>query len=52
MARKQREFTIRTWVIDSKTGDWMQIDIKDIPEEKKDELRDRFALGAGYERVK
>ncbi|MDY5102634.1 MAG: hypothetical protein SPE81_06010 [Agathobacter sp.] len=52
MPRYPKKATYRTFVIDSKTGEWKQIDIKDIPKEKKDELCDKFALGAGYERVK
>lgn len=44
-------FTCRTFVIDSKTGEWKQIEIEDIPEEKKQEMRDRFARALGYERV-
>lgn len=52
MARYPKEATYRTFVIDSKSGEWKQIDIKDIPKEKKDELCDKFALGAGYERMK
>lgn len=51
MARKQKEMTIRTWVIDSKTGEWKQIDPKDIPQEKIEELCDKFAAGAGYVRA-
>lgn len=47
-----KKATYRTFVIDSKTGKWKQIEIKDIPREKIDELCDKFALGAGYERVK
>lgn len=51
MARKQKEITIRTWVIDSETGKWKQIDVKDIPREKIEELCDKFAAGAGYVRA-
>ncbi|MDD6207255.1 MAG: hypothetical protein PUB10_01895 [Clostridiales bacterium] len=40
----------RTFVIDSNTGKWKQIEIKDIPKEKIEELCDNFALGAGYKR--
>lgn len=51
MARYPKEATYRTFVIDSKTGKWKQIDPKDIPQEKIDELCDKFALGAGYKRA-
>lgn len=40
-------FTCRTFVIDSETGEWKQIEIEDIPEEKKQEMRDRFAPSTG-----
>lgn len=39
--------TYRTFVIDAQTGKWKQIEIKDIPIEKRRELWDRFALGGG-----
>ncbi len=52
MARYPKEVIYRTFVIDSKTGKWKQIEIKDIPHEKIVELCDNFALGAGYEREK
>lgn len=52
MARNLKEATYRTWVIDAKTGEWKQIEPKDIPQNKIDELCDRFALGAGYMRAK
>ena len=51
MARYPKKATYRTFVIDSKTGEWKQIDPKDIPQNKIDELCDKFALGAGYKRV-
>lgn len=44
-------FTVHTWVTDAKTGEWKQIEIEDIPEEKRIELADKFAAGMGYERV-
>ena len=49
MARYPKKATYRTFVIDSKTGEWKQIDPKDIPQNKIDELCDKFALGAGYQ---
>lgn len=52
MAKYPKKATYRTFVIDAKTGEWKQIEIKDIPKEKIYELCDKFALGAGYERVK
>lgn len=52
MARYPNKATYRTWVRDSKTGEWKQIDPKDIPQEKINELCDNFALGAGYARAK
>lgn len=52
MARYPNKATYRTWVRDSKTGEWKQIDLKDIPQEKINELCDNFALGAGYARAK
>lgn len=52
MAKYPIEATYRTFVIDSKSGEWKQIEIKDIPRDKIEELCDNFALGAGYERVK
>lgn len=52
MARYPNKATYRTWVRDSQTGEWKQIDPKDIPQEKINELCDNFALGAGYARVK
>lgn len=52
MARYPNKATYRTWVRDSKTGEWKQIDPKDIPQEKINELCDNFALGAGYARTK
>lgn len=42
----------RTFVRDAKTGEWKQIEIKDIPLEKKIEFWDKFALGAGLQRMK
>lgn len=52
MPRYPKKATYRTFVRDAKTGEWKQIDIKDIPLEKKIELWDNFALGAGLQRVK
>lgn len=52
LAKYPKKATYRTFVIDAKTGEWKQIEIKDIPKEKIYELCDKFALGAGYERVK
>lgn len=52
MARYPNKATYRTWVRDSKTGEWKQIDPKEIPQDKINELCDNFALGAGYARVK
>lgn len=52
MARYPKKATYRTFVIDSKTGKWKQIEIKEIPREKIVELCDNFAFGAGYERAK
>lgn len=52
MARYPNKATYRTWVRDSKTGEWKQIDPKDIPQDKINELCDNFALGAGYTRAK
>ena len=52
MARYPNKATYRTGVRDSKTGEWKQIDPKDIPQEKINELCDNFALGAGYARAK
>ena len=51
MARYPKKATYRTWVIDSKTGEWNRIDPKDIPQNKIDELCDKFAFGAGYKRT-
>ena len=51
MARYPKKATYRTWVIDSKTGEWKRIDPKDIPQNKIDELCDKFAFGAGYKRT-
>ena len=52
MPRYPKKATYRTFVIDAKTGKWKQIEIKDIPREKKIEFWDNFALGAGLQRVK
>lgn len=52
MARYPKKATYRTFVIDSATGEWKQVDIKDIPKDKIEELCDKFAFGAGYERAK
>lgn len=52
MAKYPNKATYRTWVRDSKTGEWKQIDPKEIPQDKINELCDNFALGAGYARVK
>jgi len=38
-------------VRDAKTGEWKQIDISDIPYEKKIEFWDNLAFGAGLQRV-
>ena len=43
--------TYRTFVIDAQTGKWKQIEIKDIPIEKRRELWDRFAVGGAYQRT-
>ena len=40
MARYPNKATYRTWVRDSKTGEWKQIDPKDIPQDKINELCD------------
>ena len=52
MARYPKKATYRTWVMSSKTGEWMQIDPKDIPQKKIEELCDKFAAAAGYVRSK
>lgn len=52
MGRYPKKATYRTWVRDAKTGEWKQIDPKDIPQEKIEELCDKLALGAGYRRVR
>ena len=52
MARYPKKATYRTWVMSSKTGEWMQIDPKDIPQKKNEELCDKFAAAAGYVRSK
>lgn len=52
MSRYPKKATYRTFVRDAKTGEWKQIEIKDIPHEKRLEFWDNFALGAGYQRVK
>ena len=52
MPRCPKKATYRTLVRDAKTGAWKQIKIKDIPQEKRLEFWDNFALGAGYQRVK
>lgn len=52
MPRYPKKATFRTFVIDKDTGEWKQVEIKDIPEEKKIEFWDRFAAALGYERVK
>ena len=51
MPRYPKKATYRTFVRDAKTGEWKQIEIKDIPIEKRRELWDRFALGGGYQRT-
>lgn len=52
MLRYPQKATYRTFVRDVKTNEWKQIEIKDIPLEKKIEFWDNFALGAGYQRIK
>lgn len=52
MPRYPRKATYRTFARDAKTGEWKQIEIKDIPQEKREEFWDNFALGAGLQRVK
>lgn len=52
MEKYSKKATYKTFVIDSKTGKWKQIEIKDIPRDKIMELCDNFAFGAGYKRVK
>lgn len=52
MPRYPQKAIYRTFVRDAKTGEWKQIEIKDIPLEKRLEFWDNFALGAGYHRVK
>lgn len=52
MPRYPKKATYRTFVMDAKTGKWKQIEIKDIPLEKRLEFWDNFALGAGLRRVK
>lgn len=52
MPRYPKKATYRTFVRDAKTGEWKQIEIKDIPQEKREEFWDNFALGAGLQRVR
>lgn len=52
MPKYPEKATYRTFATDLKTGKWSRIEIGDIPEEKVNELCDKFALGAGYEREK
>ncbi len=52
MARYPKKATYRTWVRSSQSGEWIQIDPKDIPPKKIEELCDKFAEGAGYVRSK
>lgn len=52
MHRYPKTATYRTFVRDAGTGAWKQIEIKDIPPEKRLEFWDHFALGAGLQRVK
>lgn len=51
MSRYSKKAIYRTFVRDAKTGEWKQIDISDIPYEKKIEFWDNLALGAGLQRV-
>lgn len=52
MSGYPKQATYRTFVRDAKTGEWKQIEIKDIPFAKKLEFWDDFALGAGLQRTK